>query len=87
MLIHLLLWSLTDVVIILLAVFIGVAMVVSFGGPWEGRHSRCPACGAEALTVLEAGHQPGRLTMYRCGKCGVGFRLQLDGTLAAMPSN
>jgi hypothetical protein len=39
------------------------------------------------LTVLDAGHQPGRLTMYRCGKCGVGFRLQLDGTLAAMPSN
>jgi transposase-like protein len=86
-LIHLVLFSLLDVLLLLLAVIITVSIVVVFGAPWDGRHSRCPACGAEALTVLEAGHQPGRLTMYRCAKCGVGFRLQLDGTLAAMPSN
>lgn len=87
MLIHLLAFSLVEILLVLLAVFIGVAMVVSFGGPWEAEHSRCPACGAEALTVVEAGHQRGRLTMYRCGTCGVGFLLQLDGTLAAMPAN
>ncbi len=87
MLLHVVMFSVLEVLLLLLVVAIGVALVVSFGAPWDGRHSRCPACGAEALTVLDAGHQPGRLTIYRCGACGIGFRQQLDGTLAAMPTN
>lgn len=87
MLLHVLLFSLIEIVLVLLAVVIGVAMIVTFGAPWDGHHSRCPACGAESLSVLDTGHQPGRLTIYRCGACGTGFRQQLDGTLAAMPTN
>ena len=78
---------LVDVLLIVGAIILGIAMVVSFGSGFDARHSRCPACGNEALSVLEAGHQPGRLPLYRCGSCGTGFRQQLDGTLAAMPSN
>jgi len=78
---------LVDALLILGAVILSIAIVVSFGSAYDGWHSRCPACGNETLTVLEAGHQPGRLPLYRCGSCGTGYRQQLDGTLAAMPSN
>jgi len=86
-LIHLLAFPLLEVLLVLLAGLIAVTMIAGFGGPWDARHSRCPACGAEALSVVEAGNQPGRLEIYRCSVCGAAFRKQLDGTLAAMPVN
>jgi hypothetical protein len=68
-----------------LALFLIVGLVRSFGYPAvDGWRSRCPACATNTLRPLEAQRMPGRLDMYRCEKCGRGFREQLDGSLTEM---
>ena len=61
-----------------------IAVLWHFGPANPGlRH--CPTCQRDGLALLEASHtMPGRLTLYRCVHCNAGFRMQLDGTLAAM---
>jgi hypothetical protein len=59
-----------------------VAVLWHFSKPGL-RH--CPACQRDGLELFVAtATLPGRLTLYRCVHCNAGFRVQLDGTLAAM---
>lgn len=74
--------------LLLVAFFYAVAIAVLWhfgpGNPTEP-YLRCPACQRDGLSVLEVSPtMPGRLTVYRCVHCSAAFRMQLDGTLAAM---
>ena len=86
--VHVALFGLLEILLVMFAAIMIVGVVVSFGiEGMTGHRSRCPACGTETLLPLDAGHQPGRLRVYRCERCGEGFREQLDGTFARMSSD
>jgi hypothetical protein len=75
-----------DVLLILGAVALGVAFLVSFGAPWlEDHPKRCPACGEQALMRVEPARQDGRLRILQCTKCGSAFVVGLDGSYTAYP--
>jgi hypothetical protein len=66
------------------AAFIAVLWHFGPGNP-KPAYRHCPACQRDGLWPLDAGAtMPGRLTVYRCVHCNAGYRMQLDGTLAAM---
>lgn len=70
-----------------LVVLLGWGLVATFGHPVvDGWFSRCPACATDTLRPLDAGvrEMRGRLSIYRCERCGKCYRAQLDGTLAEM---
>ncbi len=73
---------------LLVAFFYGAIVAVLWhfgpGNPKEPlRH--CPACQRDGLERVWASFtMPGRLVVFRCVHCNAGYRMQLDGTLAAM---
>lgn len=69
---------------LLYAAFIAVLWHFGPGNPTEP-YRHCPACQRDGLSVVDtSATMPGRLTVYRCVHCHAAYRLQLDGTLAAM---
>jgi rubredoxin len=75
---------LIDIVLVLVALALLVALAISFGVDDEHVPSRCPSCGLEELRQLYKDRVRGGPLHVVCRQCGTEYRQQADGTLTAV---
>jgi hypothetical protein len=72
------------ILLMVFALVIGVALYMHGLPTLMASPSRCPACGDEALEVVQTGAGSVRLPVLGCSACGAGYRKELDGTLTKL---